>query len=106
MGSCADIVFQDGGNTRVGGCQAWIEDKRMFTSSPAYACMPPALQFVYAVLVLMAESSGMRILMAAPNGEWEPKNKRPLRSELAASWADISHPERLLPARRQFDSAG
>ena len=80
--------------------------KEVFTSSPAYACMPLALQFVYAVLVLMAESSGMRILMAAPNGEWEPKNKRRLRSELAANWADISHPERLLPARRQLDSAG
>ena len=48
-------------------------------------------QFVYAVLVLIVESSGLRMLMAAPNREWEPKNFKPLKSELAASWAGISH---------------
>ena len=31
--------------------------------------MPPALQFVYAVLFLIAEGSGLRMLMAAPNRE-------------------------------------
>ena len=31
------------------------------------------------------------MLMAAPNREWEPKNFKPLKSELAASWEGISH---------------
>ena len=39
----------------------------VFTTSPGYASMPPALQFVYAVLILIAEGNAWRILMAAPN---------------------------------------
>ena len=35
--------------------------------------MPPALQFWYPVLVLIAEGSGLRMLMAAPDRELEPK---------------------------------
>ena len=62
--------------------------KVVFTSSPGYASMPPALQFVYAELVLIVEVSGLRTLLAAPNQELEPKN---LKSEVAAAWADISH---------------
>ena len=46
----------------------------VFTTSPGYASMPPALQFVYAVLILIAEGNGWRILMAAPNRELEPTN--------------------------------
>ena len=34
----------------------------------------PNLQFVYAVLVLIAKGSGLRMLMAVPNREVEPKN--------------------------------
>ena len=32
--------------------------KVVFASSPGYAGMPPALQFVYAMLILIAESNG------------------------------------------------
>ena len=65
--------------------------KVAFTTSPGYASMPPALQFVYAILILIAEGNGWRILMAAPNRELEPTNLRLRRSELAAAWADVSH---------------
>ena len=65
--------------------------KVVFTTSPGYASMPPALQFVYAVLILIAEGNEWRILMAAPNRELEPSNLRLRKSELAAAWADISH---------------
>ena len=65
--------------------------KVVFTTSPGYANMPPALQFVYAVLILIAEGNEWRILMAAPNRELEPSNLRHRKSELAAAWADISH---------------
>ena len=63
----------------------------VFTSSPGYASMPPALQFVYAVLILIAEGNAWRILVAAPNRELEPTNLRLRKSELAAAWADVSH---------------
>ena len=65
--------------------------KVVFTTSPGYASMPPALHFVYAILILIAEGNGWRILMAAPNRELEPTNLRLRRSELAAAWADVSH---------------
>ena len=63
----------------------------VFTTSPGYASMPPALQFVCAILVLIAEGNAWRILMAAPNRELEPTNLRLRKSELAAAWADVSH---------------
>ena len=53
--------------------------------------MPLALQFVYAVLILIAEGNEWRILMAAPNRELEPTNLRLRMSELAAACADVSH---------------
>ena len=62
-----------------------------FTTSPDYASMPPALQFVYAILILIAEGNAWRVLMAAPNRGLEPTNLRLLKSELAAAWADVSH---------------
>ena len=65
--------------------------KVVFTTSPGYASMPPALQFVYAILILIAEGNAWRILMAAPNRELEPTNLRLRKSELAAAWADVSH---------------
>ena len=65
--------------------------KVVFTTSPGYANMPPALQFVYAVLILIAEGNEWRIPMAAPNRELEPSNLRLRKSELAAAWADMSH---------------
>ena len=62
-----------------------------FTTSPGYSSMPLALQFVYAILILIAEGNGWRVLMAAPNRELEPTNLRLCKSELAAAWADVSH---------------
>ena len=62
----------------------------VFTTFPGYASMPPALQFVYAILILLAEGNAWRILMAAPNRELEPTNLRLRKSELAAAWADVS----------------
>ena len=62
--------------------------KVAFTTSPGYASMPPALQFVYAISILIAEGNAWRVLMAAPNRGLEPTNLRLLKSELAAEWAD------------------
>ena len=39
----------------------------VFMTSPGYASMPPALQFVYAILVLIAEANAWWILTAAHN---------------------------------------
>ena len=66
----------------------------VFTSSPGYASIPPALQFVYAILILIAEGNAWRMLMTAPNRELEPTNLRLLKSEMAAAWADVSHAPR------------
>ena len=78
--------------------------KVVFTTSPGYANMPPALQFVYAVLILIAEGSEWRILMAAPNRELEPSNLRLRKSELAAAWGGyISCTEGLLWTSRHPD---
>ena len=65
--------------------------KVVVTTSPGYASMPPALQFVYAILILIAEGNAWRILMAAPNRELEPTNLSFRKSELVAAWADVSH---------------
>ena len=62
-----------------------------FTTSPGYASMPPALQFVYAMVILIVEGNAWRVLIAAPNRELESTNLRLLKSELAAAWADVSH---------------
>ena len=75
-----NVASQFGSKTRV-----------VFTTSPGYASMPPALQFVYAVLILIAEGNAWQILIAAPNRELEPTNLRLRKSELAAAWADVSH---------------
>ena len=77
---------QENVNSRFGS-----KTRVVFTTSPGYASMPPALQFVYAVLILIAEGNGWRILMAAPNRELESTNLRLRKSELAAAWADVSH---------------
>ena len=42
----------------------------LLPSSPGYASMPPALQFVCANLILIAEGNAWRMLMAAPNREF------------------------------------
>ena len=63
----------------------------VFTTSPGFASMLPALQFVYAMLILIAEGNAWRMVMAAPNRELEPVDLRILKSELAAAWGDVSH---------------
>ena len=72
LGGSTNVVLRDelvavwqGSKTRV-----------VLTSSPGYASMPPALRFIYAVLVPKLEGSGLRILMAAPNQELEPLDLR------------------------------
>ena len=50
--------------------------KVVFASSPGYAGMPPTLQFVYAILILIAEGNGLRMLWAAPNHELDQVNLR------------------------------
>ena len=65
--------------------------KVVFTTSPGYPSMPPALQFVYAIFILIAEGNGWRILMAASNRELELTNLKLRKSELPAAWADVSH---------------
>ena len=67
--------------------------KVVFTTSPGYASMPPALQFVYAILILIAEDNAWRILMAAPNRELEPTKLRLRKSELAAAGVDVGAPD-------------
>ena len=62
-----------------------------FTTSPGYASMPPALQFVYAMLILIAEGNAWWVLIAAPNRRLEPTNLRLLKSELTAACTDVSH---------------
>ena len=74
------VASRFGPNTRV-----------VFTTSPGYASMPPALQFVYAMLILIAEGNAWRILMAAPNRELKTINLRLLKSKLAEAWADAAH---------------
>ena len=64
--------------------------KVVLDSLPGNSRMPPALQLVYTMLVFIAESSGLRILMAAPYRELEPINLTLLKSEVAAAWADVS----------------
>ena len=62
----------------------------LFTSLPSNASMPPALQFAYAILILIAEDNAWRMLMAAPNRELEPVKLRLPKSELGAAWANVS----------------
>ena len=59
--------------------------KVAFTTSPGYASKSFGLQFVYAILILIAEENAWRVLMAAPNRGLEPTNLRLLKSELAAA---------------------
>ena len=43
--------------------------KIVFKSSPGYSGILSAVQFVYVVLILVAEKGGIPTLMAAPNRE-------------------------------------
>ena len=82
----AMIEVQENVTSRFGA-----KTKVAFTTSPGYRSMPPALQFVYAIFILIAAGNAWRVLMAVPNRGLEPMNVRFLKSELAAAWADVSH---------------
>ena len=86
-----NIVRLDVRNKGIGGGQTESKTRVVFSSSPGYASMPPALQFVCAILVLIAEGIGLRMLMAAPYWELEPKKPRLLKSEVAAACAYVFH---------------
>ena len=58
---------------------------RVGTAGNGYASKSFGLQFVYAILILIAEENAWRVLMAAPNRGLEPTNLRLLKSELAAA---------------------
>ena len=82
----AMIEVQENVTSRFGA-----KTKVVFLSSPGYASMPPALLFVYAILILIAEGNAWWVLMAGHNRDLEPTNLRLLKSELAVAWADVSH---------------
>ena len=50
--------------------------------------MPPTLQFVYAIIVLIAEGSGLRMRMEAPKSASELEASE---IGLDAAWTDLSH---------------
>ena len=65
--------------------QEWVvsrfgpKTKVVFTTSPGYASMPPPLQFVNAILILITEGNAWRLLISALNRGLEPTN-------LSRSW--------------------
>ena len=67
MGGYSDVVCRDERGTGKRQFAIWTQDESGIHVSPGYASMPPALQFVYAILILIAEGNASRILMAAPN---------------------------------------
>ena len=76
----------------------------VFTSSPVYTSMPPALQLVYAVLILIAEGSGLRMMIAAPNRESNQKAETPEVVSGGKLRGYTSCSDRLLRARGCLDS--
>ena len=86
-----DVVRRDERGPGVSGISIWTQDKSGNYDFPGYASMPAALQFVSAMLILIAEGNAWRIIMAATNCELQPIILRILKSELAAAWADVSH---------------
>ena len=64
--------------------------KVIFVLSPGYASLPETLQFVYAMVVLLAEGR-LDVAISAPNREVDPNHYYPIQSELPAIWSDISN---------------
>ena len=58
--------------------------------SPGYASLPEPLQFVYAMVVLLAEGQ-FDVMISAPNRQVDPNIYYPLRSELPAIISDTSN---------------
>ena len=64
--------------------------KVVFVLSPGYAAMPEPLQFEYTMVTTIAEGR-FSVIIPAPNRTIDPNNYYPSRSELPATWADISN---------------
>ena len=62
----------------------------IFVLSPSYASLPELLQFVCAMVVLLAVGR-LDLVISAPNREMDPNLNYPLRSELPAIWSVISN---------------
>ena len=63
--------------------------KIIFVLSPVYATLPEPLQFVYTMVITLAEGR-FNVIIPAPNKIVDPNIYYPPRSELSAIWADIS----------------
>ena len=57
---------QENVNSRFGS-----KTKVAFTTSPGYASLPPALQFVYAILILIAKGNACRVWTGADSRSWQ-----------------------------------
>ena len=64
--------------------------KYVFVLSPGYATLPEPLQFVYTMVLTIAEGR-FSVIIPAPNRTVDPNNYYPCRPELPAIWADISN---------------
>ena len=64
--------------------------KIVFVLSPGYVLLPEPLQFVYAMVVMLAEGR-FDVMIPAPNRQVDPSFYYPYRSELPAIWSDISN---------------
>ena len=62
----------------------------IFVQSPGYALLPEPLQFVYAMVVLLAEGR-FDAMIPAPNRQVDPSCYYPYQSELPTIWSDISN---------------
>ena len=64
--------------------------KVVFVLSPGYATLPEPLQFVYTMVITIAEGR-FSVIIPAPNRTVDPNNYYSYRFELPAMWADISN---------------
>ena len=83
-----------------------LGSKVVFTSSPGYAGMPPYLQFLYTMLILIAVGNGLRMLVEAHNRELGPVNLRGVGRCGAGVGRCVSCPECFIRARRHFERVG
>ena len=64
--------------------------KRIFVMSPGYALLREPLQFMYAMVIMLAEGL-FDMMIPAPNRQKDPSFYYPYRSELLAIWSAISN---------------
>ena len=90
LGGDTDVVRLNERNKRVGSGQIGIEDECSVHFNTRLREHATCSSFCV-ILVLIAEASGERMLMAAPNPELKPKIFKILKSEVAGAWAVVSH---------------